>query len=65
MQLSVWFLISAALWAAEGGNYGRIITSCGPEGNRKLERRSWFSFRVVGTSKVEILISLVHEPMVQ
>jgi len=45
--------------------YSRITTSCGPEGRRKFEPRSWFNFRVAGTSRSLISIFLVHEPVVQ
>lgn len=45
--------------------YGRIITSLGPEGSRKFTPRSWFSFKVAGTSKLEISIFLVHAPVIQ
>jgi hypothetical protein len=36
------------------GNYGRIITSFGLDGSVNLAPRSWFSFRVPGTSKATI-----------
>ena len=45
--------------------YSRITTSCGPDGRLNFEPRSWFSFRVAGTSRLAISIFLVHEPLVQ
>jgi hypothetical protein len=47
------------------GNYGRIITSWGPEGSLKFDPRSWFNLRVAGTSRLEIRIFLVHQPLVK
>ena len=42
-----------------------IITSYGPDGRRKFVPRSWFSFRVAGTSKSETFTVRDHELVLQ